>query len=220
MAEVQKTCAVCGKQIEININNIYGVAKLQSKYYHPECLAELAAKRVQRNSHAEYWDYAHNNLNACEKDACEAIFKRYWQDKLNEHLLKHYDVVVIPSRFWEIVADLGNGIWRGNKCKAVPLNSLYGCWEWGQQKLDGINRYNKSEHKGPDNDKDRIRYDLAIVLNHMRDYEKFLLKQKTLESEKERKMSQTKVDYDSLSHRTEVKSEGLDDISNMIDDFF
>lgn len=218
MSEVNKVCAVCGKSIEIDINNICGVAKLQNKYYHPDCLSDLAAKRIQRKSHAECWDYAHEHLSACEKDAREAIYRRYWQDKLNDHLLKHYDVVVIPSRFWEVVADLGKGVWRGKRCRAVPLDVLCGCWIWGQRTLDDINRKNKSMHKGPETDEERVRYDLAIVLQHIGDYERAKAK---AESEKNEAIENAATGYDEVDMTrvgktpTKIKRD-LSDIANDI----
>lgn len=219
MTEVNKVCASCGQTIKIDINNICGIAKLQTKYYHPECLMDLAQKRMQKNKHAACWDYAVEHLEACEKDARDTISYSYWRDRLNEHLLRHYDVVAFPNSFWNIIADLTNGEFRHKKCRPVSMETLASAWAWSQRRLDEINRRNKMQHKGPKTDLERANYDLSIVVGHIGDYEKAKAKEKAAEAEKELKAT-TKIDYNSLTNRSEVKNEGLDDISEMIDDFF
>ena len=219
MPRKPRKCEVCKAEIEFDINNCHNIARLKDKYYHSDCLVKLATERVKKPRHAEYWDYALEHLDACEKEAKDTLTYTYWQDKLNDHLVRHYDVVSFPQRFWNIISDLTNGEFKGKRCRAVPMQTVCEAWIWAQRKLDEISRKNKMQHKGPKTDLERANYDLSIVVGHIGDYEKAKAKEKAAETEKELKAT-TKIDYNSLTHRSEVKNEGLDDISEMIDDFF
>lgn len=217
MCDVVKVCAVCKKEIEIDINNIHSIARVNGDYYHPECLIGKAEKCLKRARHNKCWDYVIGHISECEQDAKEVIYKRYWQDKLNEHLLRYYDIVAFPNRFWEMIMDLNSGIYKGKKCRAVNMETLYGAWVWGQRKLDDISRRNKTQHKGPKNDAARLNYDLSILLGHIGDYEKYLAKTKAEEEEKKAKEKENiNIDYSKVQAKKETS--GLGDISNLIDD--
>lgn len=221
MCDVIKVCAVCKKEIEIDINNIHGVARAKSDYYHPDCLIQKAEKCIKRAKHDKCWDYVINHISECEQDAKEVIYKRYWQDKLNEHLLKYYDIITFPDRFWEMVVDLNAGIYKGKRCKAVSMDLLYHTWAWGQRKLNAIALNNKKNHKGPKNDSDRLGYDLAIVLSKVPNY--IAYKNKIDAEEAERKKAQeekVKINYNNIAKTTETQNYGLDDISGLLDDMF
>ena len=74
--------------------------------------------------------------------------------------------------------------------------------------------------KGPTNDADRINYDLSILINHISDYEKYLARSRVEETNKQTQKETTKINYNSVANRSETKYEGLDDISDMLDEFF
>ena len=220
MPDVVKECQVCKMAIEIdNINDIHDVARVRTKYYHSQCLKEHAKKLIQREKHDAIWDDVVKRFSFYEKDAKEILYKRYWQDKLNEHLKSHYDIIVMPDRFWEMVMNLHNGIYKNKECKPVSMKTLYGAWCWGQRKLDSINRNNKKNKKGPKTDSERLPYDLAIIVQHVSDYIKYKAKLDAEEAEREAKEKERiKIDYRRFN-KTPVKTEGLDDISDMLDDF-
>lgn len=219
MPDVVKECPVCKMAIEINnINDIHDVARVRTKYYHSQCLKEHAKKLIQREKHDAIWDDVVKRISFYEKDAKEILYKRYWQDKLNEHLKSHYDVQIMPNSFWTLVADLHNGIYKGLSCKPISMNTLYGAWKWGQRKLDSINRNNKQNKKGPKTDLERLPYDLAIIVQHIPDYIKYKAKQDAEEAErKERAKNTARIDFNNV-YVAPKKLEGLDDISDLIDD--
>lgn len=220
MHDVVKICAVCKQEIEINIHDIHDIARLKSKYYHPACLKEYAQKRVKTKKHDVCWDYAIGHICECEKDAREIIYKKYWQDLLNEHLLKHYDVITMPDRFWEKIMDLHNGVHKGKKCKPVQMETLCGTWMWGQVRLDSINRKNRQSRLGPKNDNDRLNYDLAIVLNHIEDYKKYVAKLEAEEAERAaREKERVKIELNDVYKPQEV-TDGIGDLSEILDEFF
>lgn len=218
MCDITKECPVCKTTIDIDIYNIHDIARVRSVYYHTKCLDEYANKMVKREKHAAIWDDVVKNISGCEKEAKEIIYKRYWQDKLNEHLNSHYDIMVMPERFWEMVVQLNNGLYKGKKCKPISIDTLYGAWCWGQKKLDSINRQNKQNKKGPKTDTERLPYDLAILVQHIPDYLKYKAKCDAEEAEREaQKKEKIKIDYNKVNTSV-VKTEGLDDISDMLDE--
>lgn len=220
MCDVIKECSACKGTIEIDIYNIHDVARVKSKYFHPTCLSKHAQKLVQRTKHDACWDYALNNLEACEKDAKEIIYKRYWQDTLNEHLLERYDVTAMPDRFWEMIMNLHNGIYKDKKCKPVSMDTVCNAWIWAQKNLDAINRRNKQNKKGPKTDAERLNYDFTIVLKHIPDYLKAKAKRDAEEAERQaRDKEKSKINYNNIATNTKTQSEGLDDISGLLDEF-
>lgn len=219
MHDVVKQCKVCGEIINIDIDNISGIALLQTDYYHSHCLIEYANKRVKVKKHAAYWDYAIDHLVDCENNAKETLQNRYYQDELNEYLLKRYDIVDIPTNFWSTVMDLRNGKYRRRKCKPVSTKLLFNTWVWGQNNLDRINRNNKKNNRGPKNDNERLVYDLAIILKHIPDYQKAKAKHEAEEAERqEREKEKIKINYNNITSAP-IKTEGLDDISDLLDEF-
>lgn len=222
MAEtILRKCAACPDPIEIDRNHTSNVVFYKKKYYHSKCFCDLATKRSRAKiKSASEWKNALDNLWEIEADTKKMLDSALTKDELNDWLLAHYDVAVVPSRFWQIVADLERGIYKGKKCKPVSMETLLGAWKWGQRKLDEINKNNKMHHKGPICDTDRINYDLSIIINHVSDYEKFLVKSKVEEANRQEQKNATRINYDNIACRSETEHEGLDDISNLIDEFF
>lgn len=216
MARSPRKCSVCKAEIEFDINDFHNIARLKDRYYHSNCLIELATKRIKNPKHAECWDYALEHLDACEKEAKEVLTYTYWQDKLNDHLIRHYDVV-LPQRFWNVIADLTNGEFKGRKCKPIPMQDICETWIWAQKKLNEINRFNKMKKNGPNTDAERVNYDLSIVAGHIGDYKKAKAKEKAMEAERELKAKENiNIDYSKVQAKKE--SSGLGDISDLIDD--
>lgn len=222
MAEtILRKCAACPDPIEIDRNHTSNVVFYKKKYYHSKCFCDLATKRSRAKiKSASEWKNALDNLWEIEANTKKMLDSALVKNELNEWLLTNYDIVVVPSRFWQVVADLERGVYKGKKCRPISMEILLGTWKWGQKKLDEINRNNKIRHRGPASDTDRINYDLSIIISHIGDYEKFLMKSKAEEINRQEQKKATRINYDNVAHRSEVKCEGLDDISNMIDEFF
>jgi hypothetical protein len=73
-------------------------------------------------------------------------------------------------------------------------------------------------HKGPKNDEARLVYDLAILVNKVPNYLAHEAKIKALQEEAKKETKINHINYDSMQ-RTEIKHEGLDDISALLDEF-
>lgn len=220
MAEtILRKCAACPDPIEIDRNHTSNVVFYKKKYYHSNCFCDLATKRSQAKiKSASEWKDALDNLWELEADTKKMLESALTKDELNDWLLAHYDVAVVPSRFWQIVADLERGIYKGKKCKFVPMETLLGAWEWGQKKLDSIAKNNKANRRGPQNDEARLVYDLAILIGHISDYTKYINKIKSAEIERENKRKEEiKVDYNKIKTSSN-DNHGLDDINELLDD--
>ena len=220
MAEtILRKCAACPKPIEIDKEHTSNIVYYKKKYYHSNCFCDLATKRSQAKiKSASEWKDALDNLWELEADTKKMLESALTKDELNDWLLAHYDVAVVPSRFWQIVADLERGIYKGKKCKSVPMETLLGAWEWGQKKLDSIAKNNKANRRGPQNDEARLVYDLAILIGHISDYTKYINKIKSAEIERENKRKEEiKVDYNKIKTSSN-DNHGLDDINELLDD--
>ena len=221
MAEtITRKCEHCKDKIIIERSSIKGPVLYKGKYYHSNCFCKLCEEKKATSTRSLlFWQNVLDDIEQYKDDAVEKSYYQFAKDDLNEWILNHYDVIALPGRFWNIVADLENGTYNKKQCKKVPTKILFETWRWGQKNLDNINRNNKKNKKGPKNDAERVNYDLAIVLKHIGDYKKYLAKLEAEEAErKAREKERVKINYNNISSAPK-RAEGLDDISALLDDF-
>lgn len=227
---IERKCTECKNKIEIKYGDIKDVIFYKRLYYHTSCFCKMAEKKAKsKRGNPTEWQEALNDLEDIVRYTKTVVMsnwpkektekkprKRVDTDDLNEYLLAQYKVSVVERRFWSTVRDLENGLYRKKKCKKVPLDVLLGAWSWGQHKLDEIDRKNKMNNKGPKTNEERIFYDLAILIKKIPNYLAYKAKQDALmEEARERIVS---MNYDSVLRPDEIESEGLDDISDLLDD--
>ena len=216
---MERKCAKCKGTIRIDHDSIFDIIFYKKLYYHKECFCNLAEERSKsKRGKPEEWKNALDNVLMLETDTTNMLRGLCAKDDLNVWLLEHYDIATVPSRFWQIVADLECGKYKGKRCKAVNMETLLGAWKWGQRKLDSIARNNKMNHKGPDSDDARVMYDCSIIVSKVPNYLSHQSKMKMVQVEEKRDSAKTHINYDNII-RTEVKHEGLDDISALLDEF-
>lgn len=221
MANVDtRKCNHCKQPIEINRENIRGVVYYKKYYYHTACFCELAERKSQNTrGKPKEWKEALDNVSEYEDEARE-IVRQHWgyreaKDNLNDYLLSQYNVISIDTRFWQVVADLNNGMYKNKRCKKVSPQILLEAWKWGQPKLNEANKRNKMNNKGPKDDDQRVSYDLAIIVRKIPEYLAYKAKQ---EASKTELITKTKrITYADM-RRAEIKHEGLGDISDLLDD--
>lgn len=216
-----RKCTACKQPIEIQHDRIRGVVCYKKFYYHTACFCKLAEEksRSTRGKPAD-WKNALDNISELEAET-RNVLRQHWgdveaKDDLNIYLLSQYNVTRVPDRFWQVVAELSNGIYKQKRCKKVSTQTLLEAWRWGQRKLNEIDRYNKMHHKGPTDDSQRILYDLGVLVGKIPNFLAYKAKQEALQEEK--KVTNTRINYNNMQ-RTEVKHEGLDDISALLDEF-
>lgn len=211
---VKRKCTTCGKQMTIDCDNVKDIIYYKRKYYHKNCFIEYAYKRISKNDrYAEMWQDALDNIDTYEKEAEEAIGFNKPTDKLNDWLIRHYDLVTISKRFWSMINDLGNGVYKGKRCKPIDIELLTNAWIWGQGNLDKIDANNKLKGKIITGE-GRLYYDLVIVLKHIDDYKRHIARQKTeQESIIKSLKDQLEINYSSL--HTTVQNEQKDDMADM-----
>ena len=217
-----RKCAACPKPIEIDKNHTSDIIYYKKKYYHSNCFCDLATKRSQAKiKSASEWKKALDNLWELEEETEKMLKNSIVKDELNDWLLSHYDIAVVPARLWQIMADLDRGMYKGKRCKPISIEMLVSVWKWGQRKLDEIARSNKANHKGPQNDETRLVYDLAILVGKVPSYLSYKEKQKAVENERQRELKENiKIDYGKMANSTKKNDNNLQDISSLVDDLF
>lgn len=221
-----RKCGACPKPIEIDKEHTSNIVYYKNKYYHSSCFCDIATKRSQSKiKSASEWKEALDNLWELEAETDKMLKSSIAKDELNEWLLSHYDIAVVPARFWQIAADLERGVYKGKKCRPVSMDMLLGMWKWGQKKLDEIAANNRANRNGPSNGDDRIRYDLAILLSHTNDYIKYQNRVKTEREEQEKIIKSIRahgaIDYTSLGRQTNHDAEpDMDDMNSLLDAIF
>jgi hypothetical protein len=220
MPEIKpRKCQACPNPIEIDMSDINNVVFYKTGYYHKTCFCDLAKQKAasKRGKPAD-WQYALDNISELEIGAKDRLEYPFIKDSFNEYLLKNYNVVAVPDRFWEVAAALEKGIYKKKKCKPVPFKILYETWRWGQHKLNKINVQNKMAHKGPTNDEERILYDLAILVRKVPNYLSHKAKMEAMQAEIKKETKSSRIDYDNI-HQAKVESNNyFDDISSLLDE--
>lgn len=218
---IVRKCTGCKGVVEINRNNIADVIYYNKVYYHKSCFCELAEKRSQsKRGKYEEWKKALDNIIEIEMDTKNMLQSAFTKDDLNEWLLSNYDIAAVPSRFWQIAADLERGTYKGKKCRQVSIGMLVDMWKWGQNRLNKIASKNKTNHMGPQNDTDRLRYDLSILIGHIGDYIKYTTRTKEESVEiKNRVQTTNKINYENLNVQPTEKQND-NNILDLMNDIF
>lgn len=194
--------------------------KYKNNYYHTKCFIEYANERVMRNNrYSLNWQMALDNMEQYQKEAYDSIILIVSRDELNEYLINTYNVTTLSTQFWRTITDIGNGVYKSKKCKAINVKDLFETWKYAQRGLDKINRKRKAEGKNIV-DEERVRYDLAIVFKDYNKIQKSMSKSKEKELERVERSKAIKIDYNNLSAQTESKQDGIGDISDIMDEFF
>lgn len=222
MAEsIKRKCDKCKEEMMISLKDVDDIIYYNNLYYHKHCFVSKATRNALSNqSYAEKWQTILDNLPAIEAETKVILRHNVGKEILNKWLLEHYDVDVVPSSFWTLVADLKNGKYKSQKCKPIQTDTLAAMWKWGQNNLDKIYANNKNKHKGPSNDADRLNYDLAILLKHSGDYMKYITRTKEEASEIATRVEKAnKFDYEKI-YKESKKQEAQTDILDLMNDIF
>lgn len=162
---ITRKCAKCKGEIEIEKDNISSVLQFQDKYYHSDCFISMAEeKAASKRGKPQMWQDALERVWELEAETKKMLGHYFARDELNAWLLSNYDIIDVPTRFWQVVSELAIGKYKGKKCKPLDVKTLCECWKWGQKKLNEISAYNKFQGKGPADDSQRLMYDLAILI--------------------------------------------------------
>ena len=218
---VERKCNACKGVVKIDRENASDVIYFKKLYYHKQCFIEMAERKSkQKRGSKQQWIDALENLKELEDATKQMLVDQMLMvrdtDELNNYLLQHYNVTTIDSRFWQIVRDLGNGIYRNKRCKKVDLDTLYGAWVWGQHNLDKINKGNQQNNRGPKTDMERLFYDIAILVKKIPQYLEYKARHEAMMAEQKRNANHPKINYNNVQ-QVESKNHGLDDISNLLD---
>lgn len=221
---ITRKCACCKGIIEIDKNCISDVICFQGKYYHYNCFESMASeKAASKRGKPQMWQDALDQIWELEAETKKALEQFIAKDELNAWLLSNYDIVTVPSYFWQLVADLEGGMYKRKRCKPVSTTMLYSMWRWGQKRLNQIDVKNKERKMGPQTDNDRIRYDLSILLSHTEDFKRHQrrVKAEKAESEAENKRNDKSINYTSISKSKEdSKKYKEDSINDILDEIF
>lgn len=216
---ITRKCDKCKGEIAIDRNNITNVVYFDKKYYHTSCFEDRAKQRSASNrGNPKHWQNALDDLWTLESETKKALEHSFFERDLNDWLLTNYNIATVPTRFWQILSELESGIYKGKRCKPIDAGILYGCWKWGQRKLNEINQYNKYHNKGPANDSARLVYDLTILIDKIPNYLAYKEKQTYAKAE----MSRTTINNDDIdmSRVGYSRLTSKKDISDISDDIF
>lgn len=218
MADILKRkCAHCKEEILVDRNSIDNVLQYDGKYYHIFCFEEMASeKAASKRGKPAKWQAALNNLQELQNETKSIIEYSWTRDDLNDWLLMNYDIAAVPSRFWQVIAELEQGKYKGKKCKPIKIETVLGVWQWGQKKLNDISANNKQLNKGPNNDNDRIAYDLAILVQKVPQFIAYQEKQRATKEEMVQHIVADDIDMSKIGQGKQTKRRDLSDAADYL----
>lgn len=212
-----RKCEHCKESIHIDRNNVHDVLIFKDKYYHIQCFKDRVKQRLAGKQPHKMWKDALDHISEYENDAREAIEFWFTRDDIYNHILDHYDVIKVESPIFTRIDAVITGTY-GRKSKPIDYADFVECWRYGQSKLDKIARQNRAAGKNITGTA-RVNYDLAVVVKKFPQWKKWQEKLKAERIETERAQREAvRINYNSMV-RTEIKQEGLDDISDLLDEF-
>lgn len=224
MATTRK-CFHCSQKIDVtNKENLGHVLRYKDRYYHTTCFIELAESRVARNDrHSASWQEALDNIDQLIEDAKKSIVAKKINpktDTLNDYLRMEYHVSgSFSQRFWSIIMDIGNGIYKRRRCQPIDCDTLLDMWRYYRKELNSTYTYNKA-HGNLMEYETRALYDLAILMGKYGAYQREMAKREAEEVERQKQRKETvKIDYSKIINNTK-KENTLRDISSLVDDIF
>lgn len=218
-SKTTRKCGKCGEKITIDRQSLNNIVYYQNKFYHIDCFVEKVNQGMDSTRYAAHWQEILNRLPEFQAEAKRRLEHYMIRDEFNDYLLANYDVYAVSERFWNIVEDISNGIYKRKKCKAIDMQTLMDAWKWGQKKLDKIAANNKAKNKGPQNDEQRLNYDLAIILQHIGDYQRYITQTKEEKAEIAKRTENTnKINYEKLysQSKNQEQSDSILDLMNEI----
>lgn len=215
---ITRKCAKCKGVIEIDVDDIDNTIYFNKLYYHKDCFIDMAQqKAASKRGKPQMWQGALDNIWELEAETKRMLESYAAKDELNEWLLNNYDIIDVPTRFWQVVSELSVGKYKGKKCKPLDIKTLCECWKWGQNKLNEINQYNKSHNKGPSDDNARLMYDLTILVGKVPQFLAYKEKQKAAEVEMTTSVAlNDDIDMSKIGQGKQVKRTDISDISDDI----
>lgn len=212
-----RKCDYCKESICIDRSNIHDILMFKNKYYHNKCFEAHVHQKLAGKKPNKMWTEALDHIEEYENDAKEAIDFWFIRDDIYNHLLDNYDIVEVPGTVFTRIDAVITGTY-GCKSRPIDYAEFVACWRDGQKTLNKINRNNKAAGKNITG-VSRINYDLAIVIKKFPQWKKRQEKLKAERIEIERMQREAvHINYDNMQ-RTEIKHEGLDDISALLDEF-
>ena len=219
MARETRKCGTCGNPIIVNRQNLNNIAFYQGYHHHVGCLVSKAEKGIESGKRVANWEKLLSRIPELQAESKRRLEHTMIQDEFNDYLLEHYDVISVSNRFWNIISDLELGSYKHKKCKPIDMQTIMDTWKWGHHHLDRIAANNKTKHKGPSNDEQRLNYDLAIVIKHVGDYKKHMIETKEEAAMVEERIEkQNKINYENLYKQStsQAQSESILDLMNEI----
>lgn len=213
-------CAYCGNEIFVNNHTIYDLIRYDNKNYHKQCFQECCEKKsVKKGAYAQKWADALQHYNDIVLESLTFYENKVTRDTLNKFLQEEYGLAIIPSNFWQRIADLNTGKYKQIGTK-VPTSDILEMWQIQIKKLNAIAEYNKAHGKTMTKES-RLIYDLAILIGKYNGFLEWKERQKILQANKEierKKKESDKIITDKIVI-PKVKFK-RDDILELVNDIF
>ena len=188
-----------------------------NRYHHVDCLVNKAQAGIESGKHIATWEKILNNIPKLQEEAKKKLCHKANRDDFNMFILEQYEVSKLPESFWRVIEQIGHGDYKQKKCQPTDVDELHAAWKWSMPNLKRIAANNKANNRGPQNEWQRINYDLAIVLSHINDFKKEQAKKEMNIQEARSNASFDELDMSKIGQK---KTEKKEDVSDIFNDFF
>jgi hypothetical protein len=209
--ETIRKCKQCKENIVLETDDflIY-----KESYYHFNCFIVFLTSK-KRGAVSE--DIARGQAEQLREESKSKGREVIAKNHLYRWIQRNYDMVSLPTFFYQKMEDIFNGNWK-DMTEGISPEDLLEMWIRKKQDLDKIAGYNKGVGKAL-KDVARINYDLAVLINKYGSYKRWkenqvLVDQKRKETIEEIK---NKVDYSNVEHALRNKKEEIS-ICDLLDE--
>jgi len=195
--EILRKCQKCDKSGERSIdieNDDFLIVKKNgaTTYYHTDCyLMHLITRKKDRKTEEEALIEIENIKTSMKEEVNEKISK----EKFISLLMDYYGITFVPKRFYLKLSSIKNGTYQGIQ-HAIMYSELLEMYQNPKQ----ISNLERLAGKKGIQRKDRLDWDLAIVLSNYDKYKKWKLRQTSVETVEDKKIKSilTKMKEDTI----------------------
>lgn len=207
-----RKCTSCGKIIQITEYDA-DIIVFKNKAYHTSCFEFMCKNKIEKNNRfSPMYIKALQDMQKIQKETQITLKNNIDKRKLNDYLVRQYNIMLISANFWQVIEGLKVGIYKNQSCVPVDIEVLLKAWQFYQGDLTAIKKQN-TLHGKSFNGEAIIRYDLAIILSR---YTQYIDLQKQPSTKYE--ASTDDINYKKIPLVRQKEKENLSDIMNEIFD--
>jgi hypothetical protein len=218
---MERICAECKKEMDINKDNLKDVIKFENSCYHYDCFINACKRKSKKSNALPKWGEALDSIEEIKKDTYTFLEKEICKDDIFKFIITNYDIKVVPKSIFTKLSDIYNGTYKGLAC-CIPPEDLLDMWKQKMDYLIKVRARNITLGKEMEAWQ-QVNYDISVLINKYDSYLKWKERNRIIEQDvnKVHEDILKTVDLDKLSKIAQKRhEEDEEDIDSLLDELF